>query len=481
MTEHAAGKTGKAGNDKSASAVPNPVIIGIGGGVAAGIASSFIPMGAIEGFVSAYGIAELLPAAAPPLGNTARLALSTGIGTLTAGALLALLPRGETHDMGFESAVTTNTAGPDPINGQPKPAKLAKPAKSSSAGSGSKLAGWLRTLRFGKTGAAPGTVTNFADIPRNRIRAEDQHLDAPIRAPILASSDLGEPLDSPSGDRAPMQAVPPYAVPNPPFHLGEHMAVAPQLEPATASMRFAAPAERAPIFATPPREPVEEPVATAAHEPEQPRFSQAAPEHRSTEAVDASSGEVNDVAEVKAYMPLAAPTLLAPDTDQLSIAALLERLESGLQRRMGQPHPATAEKPAPDTRLIRLAEIEPTPVAAVPPLASDGAAAETTQPFRFRVQGHDDAATAAQDRLGALASSWNGEVEYHEPAVGADFHAALDGAARPLPGLERDTSAASMPGTTLPHGQAAADDDMDAALRDALATLRQLSDRQRNA
>ena len=195
MTDHSDGSMEVASERKSTSAIrairPQSAI---GGGVAAGIASSFIPMDAIEGFVSAYGIAELLPAAAPPLGNTARLALSTGIGTLTAGALLALLPRGETNDMGFETTVRKD-AGSDHTgtNNANTPANTGEPvAGAATAGFGaSKLGGWLRTLRFGKTAAAPGEIADFADLTRSRVRIKDQHPDAPVRAPILASSDLG--------------------------------------------------------------------------------------------------------------------------------------------------------------------------------------------------------------------------------------------------------------------------------------------------
>lgn len=469
MTEQSAGKTGKAGDRQSAPAVPNPVVIGIGGGVAAGIASSFIPMTAIEGFVSAYGIAELLPAAAPPLGNTARLALSTGIGTLTAGALLALLPRGETNDMGFESTATKPNEGSQPAKAPLVTKKSAKPAAQASGG---KFAGWLRTLRFGKAGPTPGTVKDFADIKRSRIRAEDQHPDAPVRAPILASSDLGEPLGAPVAERAPAQPIPPFAMPKQPFDLGEDLALASAPEPVKSPLRFAPPAERAPIFAAPANEPAATPLDTPAPEAAKeflPEVKQSDPEPLMVPEALAMTETPKPIVAKPASAP--APRQ-ADDLDQLSIAGLLERLETGLQWRMGQGSAGNTEKTAHDSRLIRLAEVEPAQVAAVP---SDSAPEEPeapSQPVRFRVESPADIDIAAQMPFSPFGQddSWHGEIEYQEPVVSSDVRPAPEDA-RPLPVIEDAAPIAPA---------AAADDDMDAALRDALATLRQLSDRQRN-
>ncbi len=77
-----------------------------------------------------------------------------------------------------------------------------------------RLASWLRTLRFGKAEAAPGTITDFSDLAAPRIRNGDQHPRSPGARAIRASADLGAPLTATETDSAP------------PLELGEAMAVA---------------------------------------------------------------------------------------------------------------------------------------------------------------------------------------------------------------------------------------------------------------
>lgn len=435
MTENPVGKAEEedSGTPAPATRIPasNPTLIGIGGGVAAGIASSFIPMGAIEGFVSAYGIAELLPAAAPPLGNTARLALSTGIGTLTAGALLALLPRAETQDMGFESIVTKDVAGTAPVTTAPVEAPVA---------GGSKLGGWLRTLRFGKAAAAPGEITDFADLARTRIRNNDQHPDAPARPPILASSDLGEPIEAVARDHADTEVdtVQKNDL-RAPFTLDGDMAVTSVQETIASSDRAL-------------------------------RFSQPLGGQILTPDADTRSNAFEPAARQQPVVHLRTSS----DLDNLSVAELLDRLEQGLHRRT-QNGQSTASAPAetalPDGRPFRLAQVEQV----APPAESfeqDG-----SHPVRFKLD-HTDQRQEA-DTLRQVGSpggndSWESEVEYHPPEIG-EYSLADDD----LP--EHQLTKADDVGSAPDTMSQPADDDMDAALRDALATLRQLSERQRNA
>lgn len=457
----------------------HPAAIALGGGVAAAFGSSFIPMNAIEGFVTAYGIAELLPAAAPPLGDTARLALSAGIGTLTAGALLALLPRAESDDMGFETAIRkADDAGND--RSQP----VAPAAKSG------KLAGWLRTLRFGKADAAPGTITDFSDLAAPRIRNGDQHPDAPVRAPIRASADLGAPLV----EREPEAATP--------LELGESMAVTPPvIEPPMAapepmqpvpapSLRFAPPP-----FAPPVVEPEEaadmEVVSPPVPEPEPEPYVAAMPASEADEAVAveeptlAAEPEQPELSAPAAFAPALAiaeadAPIAAPldDLDSLGVPELLARLEAGLARRRSQ---AQAERTAPPVadagaQIFSLAK---------PPVA-EGRATEATPPFRLRlgdVPRFEDEGAAADQPIEAAVQSeqpddeaasfrakplWDEEVEYLPPSIASDSPELVDAVAE-VSAEEPDPAPAS------------ADEDMDAALRDALATLRQLSDRQRSS
>lgn len=121
-----------------------------------------IPLSSIEGFVSAYGISEMLPAARPPLGGTARLLIALAAGIFVAALLYSLFPRKGFSDMATAMPRMTN------------------------------IGDFFRSLRFGRSGGAPGEVSDFDDLPR--LRNADAHPDAPARRPIFANSDLGAPL-----------------------------------------------------------------------------------------------------------------------------------------------------------------------------------------------------------------------------------------------------------------------------------------------
>lgn len=439
MAETRDEETGEAEGTAAAVPVRYPAAIAVGGGLAAAVGSSFIPMNAIEGFVSAYGIAELLPAAAPPLGNTARLALSTGIGTLTAGALLALLPRGETDIMGFETAVKSDPAQ----SGSSEDA-----AASASRSGTSRLAGWLRTLRFGKSEAAEDEVSDFADLKRLRIRNADQHPDAPVRAPIMASSDLDAEVAS-----EPDMALPAAASAQP----AESDPEAKPLD-LDASMAFAPPA-----FAEPaPAEPAPAPsfrFAPALAEPDEAEDVQDAWEAVAPEPVQAEDQQAEMPVE-DVHQHAAEP--MTADYDKLGIAELLDRLERGLARRRN----TAMASAAPAGRVIALT-MAGSPISSIEPVLASEA-----KP-RFGIRRGEESTEDALEPLAdealadatAAPSNWNDVVA--EPAAEAPADIAAE--------IETDHGD---PETDAPA--AAVDDDMDAALRDALATLRQLSDRQRN-
>lgn len=432
---------GQADDAPRADALPRsryPTAIALGGGLAAAVGSSFIPMNAIEGFVSAYGIAELLPAAAPPLGNTARLALSTGIGTLTAGALLALLPREEHIDMGFENAVPQD--GSQDADGSAS----ARPASGFGA---SRLAGWVRTLRFGKVEAAEDVVTDFVDLNRLRIRNADQHPDAPVRAPILASSDLAAPLDA-----LPEVIEAASSEPAPPPISADTGASAPGAGTDLAKPQPAAPGV-APSFRFAPR-------------PDEPVMAE-------TGARPSANPDVMELTESLAEPvgTATAPDAPIADLTHLDLATLLDRLETGLARRRQQAsrpefEPIAATPPA--GRIIPLA-LAPAPLADDAPMAAMSPADPLHAPPGDRVIDQQGVG-AVRERLSdtwpvpkapAMTSDAADRQEQHSGAANADLP--LD-VGRTGPGAAPDDG----------------EDDMDAALRDALATLRQLSDRQRN-
>jgi hypothetical protein len=116
----------------------------------AGLALAFafvaMPDGIFESLIIASGLPNLVPAAAPPLGQTARgaVAVAAGIGGFL---LLFLLLRA--------------------LGGKSRPA---------------------RSRRVDKM---------ISPAPPPRVRRADAHPDAPARAPLLAGAELGEPFSSP--------------------------------------------------------------------------------------------------------------------------------------------------------------------------------------------------------------------------------------------------------------------------------------------
>ncbi|URW75508.1 hypothetical protein M9980_13405 [Sphingomonas donggukensis] len=127
--------------------LPLAPITAVAAGLMVAAACLLIPADVLEAMVSASGIPALLPAAAPPLGLTARIALA-----VTAGAGFgALAWCGAYVILGGEGVVT------------------------------------LRVPRR----AAPFAVPKFA-LPS--LRGSDAHPDAPPRAPLMAARDLGVPF-----------------------------------------------------------------------------------------------------------------------------------------------------------------------------------------------------------------------------------------------------------------------------------------------
>ncbi|WP_448663648.1 hypothetical protein ACG3SL_02940 [Sphingomonas sp. CJ20] len=115
-------------------------------GVLAALGIAMLPGTALESLVSDSGLPSVLPAAEPPLGMTARLAVMLGTGVL-AGA--------------FSWLTLFVLFG-------------------------------MRSITLAK--AAPAPDPHFADMPTPTIRRADAHPDAPPRAPLMATRDLGTPF-----------------------------------------------------------------------------------------------------------------------------------------------------------------------------------------------------------------------------------------------------------------------------------------------
>ncbi|MEH6789995.1 hypothetical protein [Parasphingorhabdus sp.] len=162
-------------------------VMAAAGGIAAALVVATLPHVYLEDIVGATGLSEIVPAAAPPLGNTARGLITVVAGLISASAIyLFLSHKTKSHEGGsamglaMRKNMITDTADSD----REDKSRFAVPKLNFSAKS---LTRFLK-----KPKKSPGQVTDLKDLPD--IRSADRHPDAPARQPIFASSDLGAPL-----------------------------------------------------------------------------------------------------------------------------------------------------------------------------------------------------------------------------------------------------------------------------------------------
>jgi hypothetical protein len=159
----------------------------VAGGIAAALVIATLPYVYLENIVGATGLSEIIPAAAPPLGNTARGLIAVVAGMISASALyLFLNHKMKSHeggsDMGLAIRKNLTTSS---IDGEREgKTRFSVPKLKLSANS---LTKFLK-----KPKKSPGQVTELRNLPD--VRSVDRHPDAPVRQPIFASSDLGVPL-----------------------------------------------------------------------------------------------------------------------------------------------------------------------------------------------------------------------------------------------------------------------------------------------
>ncbi len=150
------------------------LLFALGGAVIAAVVTMFIPIAILEGLIGSVGISEIIPAAAAPLGDTARAAIAFVTGVFAFAAIAFVTMRQGSNDHEY----TGNLA-----------ASLEKETVSEEGNSlfsamKSKMAAFVAARR-GQEG-----VTELSDLPR--LRNRDVHPDAPARRPISAALDLGE-------------------------------------------------------------------------------------------------------------------------------------------------------------------------------------------------------------------------------------------------------------------------------------------------
>ncbi|VAW05563.1 hypothetical protein MNBD_ALPHA04-1841 [hydrothermal vent metagenome] len=155
----------------------------IAGGVGAALVVATLPHVYLENIVGATGLSEIIAAAAPPLGNTARGLIAVMAGLVAASAIYFFINRNSNSvkgdaDMGL--ALPKFSVSDDSVEDAGK-AKFSMPKFSLK-----------KLLQKPKSRKNDDQVKDLADLPK--LREADSHPDAPARRPIFAEADLGAPL-----------------------------------------------------------------------------------------------------------------------------------------------------------------------------------------------------------------------------------------------------------------------------------------------
>lgn len=144
--------------------------IAMAGATFAAVATMFVPVAMLETFTGATGLSELVPAAAAPLGDTARALIAFGAGVFTLAALaLTLLRKDRTPQrLSPETAATPTDETQDAHAFKDRLVRISMPKMPWSKGD--------------------DDITELADLPK--LRNGDSHPDAPPRRPLSAQQDL---------------------------------------------------------------------------------------------------------------------------------------------------------------------------------------------------------------------------------------------------------------------------------------------------
>lgn len=165
--------------DQDLTRFKNPAMALVGG-IAAALVVATLPSVYLEKIIGMTGIAEIVSAAAPPLGNTAKSLLAIFAGLVSTSVIFYFLHRKGGADMGLAIRKLANWEEEKAEWEERK----AKPKKKKFS---------LKKL-LQKPKKKKGEVKDLSDLPN--LREKDSHPDAPARQPIFAEKDLGTPLES---------------------------------------------------------------------------------------------------------------------------------------------------------------------------------------------------------------------------------------------------------------------------------------------
>lgn len=165
--------------DQDLTRFKNPAMALVGG-VAAALVVATLPSVYLEKIIGMTGLAEIVSAAAPPLGNTAKSLLAIFAGLVSTSVIFYFLHRKGDADMGLAIRKLANWEEEKAEWEERK----AKPKKSKFS---------LKKL-LQKPKKKKDEVKDLSDLPN--LREKDSHPDAPARQPIFADKDLGAPLEA---------------------------------------------------------------------------------------------------------------------------------------------------------------------------------------------------------------------------------------------------------------------------------------------
>ena len=160
------------------------------GGVAAALAVATLPHGFLESIIGATGFSEILPAAAPPLGNTARGLIAVMAGLVSASIIYYFIHQKGGGDMSVALRKTISSNEQARLDAH----ESVRVAEEKPRFTLPKFSAKSLTQLLKKPRRAPGDIMDLADLPQ--LRAADSHPDAPARRPLFADSELGAPLAS---------------------------------------------------------------------------------------------------------------------------------------------------------------------------------------------------------------------------------------------------------------------------------------------
>lgn len=143
------------------------LVVAFAGAALAAVATMFVPAAMLESLTGATGLSELVPAAAAPLGDTARALIAFAAGALTLAILAYLLLRQQSAS-GVEQESALIDEAPESSSFKDRLARIALPKMPWTKGE--------------------DDITDLADLPK--LRNNDAHPDAPPRRPLSAHQDL---------------------------------------------------------------------------------------------------------------------------------------------------------------------------------------------------------------------------------------------------------------------------------------------------